>query len=407
MSWARYITGWARLEISGPAPERLLQALAERGVIFWHATPPVDYAMTVDVPQRAVKGLGDLAAGLGCECTVQSQHGLPALWAKIRRRYGLLACFALVLAVLYVGSAYIWQIDVTGNETIPDGVIRQALQACGVDIGSYWPAMSQDMVRNGVILRVPGIRWMTVTVRGGHAKVIVREAREHLPLVDRKELTKVVAVKAGLVEKVEPLRGSVVTEPGSAVLPGEELIGGYATGRFSVVMPTKGMGRVTARTWYELTAKSPTELAVKTPDGRERTCWALIIGKTRINFYKDSSICPAGCDKIITSHTLGHEGLFTLPITLEKTVYTGYKTAPVRAAELREDMQAQLMDTLLAKIGQDGQVLASSFTASEADGVLYVTLRAECREQIGAEVPLTAEDLAAIQAKIPAKEEKQ
>ena len=407
MSWARYITGWAAVEITGDAPERLLRALAERGVGFWHATPPRDYTMAVEVPERAVRGLGALAAGMGCECAVKSHHGLPALWGKLRRRYALWGCFALVLALLYVGSAYIWQIDVTGNETIPAGPIRQALRECGVDIGTFWPAMSQDMVRNGVILRVPGIRWMTVTVRGGHAKVIVREAREHLPLVDRKELTKAVAAKAGLVEKVEPLRGSAVTAPGKAVLPGEELIGGFATGRFSVVMPTKGMGRVTARTWYELTAKSLTDLAIKRSSGEKRTCWALVIGKTRINFYKDSSICPVGCDKITTSHTLRWEGLFTLPVTLEKTVYTRYGTTAVRAAELQEDMQTQLMDTLLAEIGQDGEVLDSGFAASEENGVLTVTLRAECREQIGTEVPLTAEDLAAIQAKIPPKEEKQ
>ncbi len=407
MSWARYITGWAALEVSGVEPERFLQALAERGVGFWNATPPEDFTLTVQVPERAVKGLDALGAGLGCQCTVRSHHGLPALWRKLRRRYALLACLGAVLAILYVGSAFIWQIDVTGNETIPDGPIRQALQACGVDIGTYWPGLSQDMVRNGVILRLPGIRWMTVTVRGGHAKVIVREAREHLPLVDRKALTKVVAAKAGLVERIETLQGSPVVEVNDAVLPGEELIGGFATGRFSVVMPTKGMGRVTARTWYELTAKRSTELSVKRRQGGKTVRWALILGKTRINFYKDSSICPAGCDKITTSHTLGRAGLFTLPITVEKTVYTGYETDATTAAELREELEERLMDTLLAEIGEDGQVLERRFAALERDGALYVTLRAECREQIGVEQPLTDQDLADIQAKIPPKEEKE
>ena len=131
------------------------------------------------------------------------------------------------------------------------------------------------------------------------------------------------------------------------------------------------------------------------------------MGKTRINLYKGSSICPSGCDKIITSHTLGSAGLFTLPITVEKTVCAGYETQAEQTRQAREEMEQQLMDVLLDKIGQDGQVLQSRFNASEKNGVLYVTLRAECREQIGGEVPLTAEDLAAIQAKIPVKEEKE
>ena len=63
------------------------------------------------------------------------------------------------------------------------------------------------------------------------------------------------------------------------------------------------------------------------------------------------------------------------------------------------------MTRLLASLGEDGQVLSSQFTGSVDGDVMYVTLRAECREQIGAEVPLTDADLAEIQAKIPPKTE--
>ena len=45
------------------------------------------------------------------------------------------------------------------------------------------------------------------------------------------------------------------------------------------------------------------------------------------------------------------------------------------------------------------------FSDAAAEGALDVTLRAECREQIGVQVPLTAEDLARIEEKIPKTEE--
>ena len=404
MSWARYIAGWVTAEITGAEPERMLRALAERGITFWGATPPRDYKLTVQVPRSAARLIRPLAAANGCEGVISARHGLPAAFHKVRHRYMLLACIGMIAALLYVGSAFVWQIDIEGNGSVPEGPIRQALQACGVDIGAYWPGFSQDQIRNSVLLRVPKLRWMTVNMRGSHAQVIVRERWEHLPVVDRRSPMKIVAAKAGLVEHVQALHGTAETDENMAVLPGQTLIGAYVTGRDGVLGPGRAIGTVTARTWYELTAKCPMAEAVKTPGGEEHTRWALILGKNRINFYKGSSICPAGCDKIIVAYTPHIQGLFTLPVTLEKTVYTAYETKSEQT-DRQEALQYQLMERLGSLIGPDGEVLSNAFSASEKDGVLTVTLRAECREQIGREAPLTDGDLAAIQAKIPKTEE--
>ena len=242
MSWARYITGWALLRVAGAEPERVLQALAERNVVFWQATPPEELELTVRVPDRWAERAVRLAESLGCEGEILARRGLPALFRQLRRRTMLWVWAAAVAAVLFVGSAYIWQIGIEGNETIPDRVILSALRQCGVDIGAFWPAMSQDQVRNSVILQVPGIRWMTVTIRGGHARVIVRESRIPPWPVQEREYVNIVAKRAGLVEAVSAQRGTALTERGNMVLPGETLIGGYATGRGGVQGPVRAMG---------------------------------------------------------------------------------------------------------------------------------------------------------------------
>ncbi len=50
-------------------------------------------------------------------------------------------------------------------------------------------------------------------------------------------------------------------------------------------------------------------------------------------------------------------------------------------------------------------MVSAAFTASEQNGVLYVTLRAECREEIGRTEPLTEGEYMDIQWKIPETEE--
>lgn len=405
MNIGRYVTGFALAEVSGARPERLLSALAERGIPFWNAGPPEDFRLTVCVPLRAAGLIPPLAEALGCQGRILKRRGLPVLLLALRHRLVLALGLALGAALLFISGGFVWDIEISGNETIPEGVILEALSECGVDIGAFWPAFSQDQIRNSMILKLPGIRWMTVTIRGSHAEVIIRERRDYIEPVAEEEYANLVAVKAGLVTEVLALRGTAVTAVNRAVLPGDVLVAGYSTGRFGVQGPVRAIGSVTARTWYELTARSLTAVTEKGAEGDETVGWALILGKTRINFYKGSSICPAGCDKIISTWSLGAEGLFTLPLTVERAVYGAYDTVSVEALELREELEALLLETLEGQLSEGGSVVETSFTASQTDGVLTVTLRAECLEQIAKTVPLTEEELLEIQAKIPSTEE--
>ena len=405
MNLTRNLTGWARVCIRGAEPERFLTALAERGIPFWDAEPPEAFSMTVCLPLRASRLVEPLAEALGCEGEVLKHGGIPALFSRWRHRRVLMLCAAGLMALIFIGGAFIWNIEIEGCETISENEVRQALAECGVDIGECWLGLNQDRVRNSMILKIPEIRWMTVTIRGSHARVILRERRTGPEPVREDEFGHIVARKAGLVTAVEAYRGTAVTGENQAVLPGETLIAGYATGRYGVLGAVRAIGEVWARTWYESTAVAPVELTQTVPDGAREVKWSLILGKMRINFYKGSSICPVDCDKIIYVYPLARAGLFTLPVSVEKTVSLSYTTEPQRAEELRGELEARLMESLLADIGAEGEILSSSFTASESGGLLYVTLRAECCEQIGVSRALTEQDYWDIEAKIPKTEE--
>lgn len=404
MSRARRITGWARVRVTGAEPERFLDSLGKQGIPFWGAAPPEDFSLTVCVPWRYREKMVPLAESLGCEGVIEAMGGVPVLLGSVKRRTTLGLALLLTLALLCGSLSRIWDIEIEGNERIPDGLILQALADVGVERGARWVGMSQDAIRNAVILRLPGIRWMTVTMQGSRARVIVREKREHIDPVPEEEYAKVVADRAGFVTAVIAKRGTAAEVVNKAVLPGETIIEGWATGKWGVQGPVRAIGHAQARTWYELTAAAPVDVSEKAYSGQDRTQVSLLLGKKRINFYKGSSICPAGCDKIIKRYTLGREGSFALPLAVEVTVLRGYDARPSPAAELTEELEAQLMAELTNRVG-DGAVEETSFSSSEAGGVLYVTLRAECAEDIGVTVPLTDGEIQEINSKIPRTED--
>ena len=404
MKFFRWFTGWAAVRITGAAPERFLSLLAEGGIPFWHAAPPEDFSLEVNIPARWAGRVQPMAESLGCEGEVLGIKGLPVLLRRGLRRWALAVCLALGLGLLAVSQAFIWDIQVSGCETLSERAVREALAECGVDIGRSWLGLRQDALRNSMILRLPEIRWITVSIRGSHAQVILREARRGGEPEPLGEYGKIVAEKAGLVTEVYDLRGTALIEENQVALPGETLIGGFTTGRFGVQGAIRAIGEVWARTWYERTAAAVVTVDMTEHTG-ETTRFSLNLGKMRINFYKGSSICPVDCDKIIYVYPFAMEGVFELPIALEKTVFSPYERESVRAGELRAELEQQLMAELLEDIGDEGEILSSAFTASERDGVLYVTLRAECREEIGCTVPLTEEELMDIQSKLPDTEE--
>lgn len=405
MSAARFLVGWVKVRVSGAEPARFLDALGQMKVSFWNAEPPQDFSMRLYMPYAWRKRVMPLAASLGLEAAVLSAGGLPTWFGSVKRRAGFAAALMAVLLMLCAGLSRIWDIEIEGNETIPEGRVLQALADCGVEIGARWVGNSQDAVRNSVILRLPDIRWMTVTMQGCRAKVIIREKRV-VPMPDSEdEPARIVADRACYVTAVIAKRGTAADVVNRTVLPGETLIEGVTTGRFGVQGETRAIGYAQTRTWYELTVAAPVSVREKHSSGETKRLLSLILGKKRINFYKDSSICPVECDKIIKKYTLGWKGRFELPLSLEMAVITACETREVPAEELREELEAELMDALRERIGENGSVTESVFTASVTDGVLYVTLRAECSEKVGVTVPLTEEERFAIRSAISDTEE--
>lgn len=95
-------------------------------------------------------------------------------------------------------------------------------------------------------------------------------------------------------------------------------------------------------------------------------------------------------------------GLFFLPVRLLREDIYPFESMPGPACEPVVCAREQLMEELMARIGPQGRVLNSHESAVASEGVLTVTLRARCREEIGQTVPLTDAEIA---SKIPSTKE--
>lgn len=401
------LSGSLDCRVSGALTEGFLNACVRSGAELISVTRLDERCLMVRARATDRRRLEAAAQKSGCCLSFTGEGGSVRIGRTLRRRTLPAVCIALLLMLLFASRLFIWEITVQGNENVSDSRILDALSDCGVDIGSFWPGLTADLVRSDALLKLPELSWLTVNIYGSRAEVVVRERVKKPEIVSETSPSDIIAVKNGVVEELRALIGTPLVKRGSAVMKGETLISGAAESTYSPTRLLHALGSVTAMTYYELSAEIPATEQVKSATGEEKNRWSLTVGGERLNFYRNSSIYDASCDKIISVWELGIDGLFHLPVSLVRQRLVFYELTE-RERDVGSavcDIEEYLHTRLLGEIGADGEILSESYSVSLSDGVITVCLRARCREEIGITAPMTDERIEELKTNYIAKGE--
>ena len=386
-----YLRGQVLVRVESAFPERVLNLCAARDLGFWDLQWESETAFTCRLSRADFRELRRAAGKLECSVTPLRRSGAPYTLHRLLSRPALAAGAVAVGLWLVLGSFFIWEFTIEGNETLPDEVILRALEEQGVGIGSFGLSLDGEDLRNRILLELPELVWLTVNVSGCRASVQVRERVPVPETVDRKALSNLVARRAGLVLEIHAFSGVKCVVEGMSVEEGQILISGVEDTENFGARTTAGLGEVKGRTWHTLTAKLPLTVQKKVYAG-EKTGYSLIFGKKRVKFFGNSSIEGRNYDKITKRMKLSFLGV-PLPVTVEQEKWQFFETQPVAAdpAALEELGRAVLEDRLHREVEPYGTVSSSLCTAKARSGTLEVTLRAECEESIGELAPILLE----------------
>lgn len=390
------LRGSVRLEVSGAFPERFLNLCAQRGIVFWNVEWLEATRLRLTVTRQGsgpARALGDKVL---CTVVPAEQSGVPFFLGRFRRRYALLVGLALSLTAVCVLSQFVLTIEVEGNEAVSTAEILTELRRQGLRPGVYGPGLDEGTISSAALLGLPELAWMSVNLHGTRAEVLVREAVEAPELVDAQEYGDVVARVSGIVTKVEPLTGEAVVEVGDTVLEGETLISGtvhlkgpaYSEKPEIGQMQVRASGRVYARTWRTLAAQLPLEAQVKRYTGQEAALWSFTFLGRRVDFFGKGGISFDRYDKISRTWTLTLPGGREMPLAVQRETCRAYELEQlaVEPDAAQAMLEERLMEALEEAVGE-GEIVSTEFAVETVDGMLKVTLQAECREEIGTFVP--------------------
>lgn len=390
------VTDWLRgsvtAAVQGADTETLLNRCAGENLPLEDVDREAPDTLTVRVTGGRLRVLSRLAEGTDCTVTVRERRGLPFFLRRFRRRYALLAGLALCLAVVAVGSRVILTIDVTGNEQVTTREILGNLRLCGVSVGTFGPSVPVRQVNNRMLLAMEDLSFFSLNLSGTRAEVIVREKTPHPALRQDEVPTDVISSATGIITHMEDWWGDPQFGEGDTVCKGDVLISGtmlldvppLVEPTILGEMLTHAEGRVLARTWHTVTAELPMEAQVKSYTGEETVRRSLSLLGKRVNFYENSGISYERYDTITRLKALTPPAISSLPILWETETVREYTLVPA-AVDLTA-AETMLKERLLASLKEgmdEGEVLKTDYKAEIQDGILSVTLLAECTEQIG------------------------
>lgn len=390
------LRGSVRLEVEGAFPERFLNLCAQRGILFWNVEWMEATRLRLTVTRRGSRQAAALGERTLCTVTPAGRSGMPYFLARFRKRYAFWVGMGLSMAAVCVLSSFVLTIEVKGNTTVPTAQILTELRRQGLGIGTFGPGLDERTVGNKVLLQLPQLSWLSINLYGTRAEVLVREAVEAPELVDAQEYGSVVARASGIVTRVEALTGEAVVKVGDTVLEGETLISGtvhlegpaYSDKPEIGQIQVRASGRVYARTWRTMAAQLPLEAQVKRYTGEETNLWSVTALGRRTDFFGKGGISFDRYDKISRTWTLTLPGGEEMPLAVQRETCRAYEleTLAVEPDAAEAMLKERLLEALEEAVGE-GEIVSTEFAVETEDGMLKVTLQAECREEIGTFVP--------------------
>lgn len=288
----------------------------------------------------------------------------------------------LLFLTLYLPTRVLF-VRVEGNESVPTNLVLEQAQRCGICFWANRREVRSEKIKNALLGAIPELQWVGVNTEGCIATISVRERSLTQAEQAQRGVSSIVAARDGVVTEVTALKGNALCKVGQAVKAGEVLISGY-TDLGLTIQATRAEGEVFAETKRYAAAVTPNTWTKKGEILRTEKKYALLIGKKQINFYKDSGISPATCDKMYSEYYVLLPGGFQLPVALivEAYIYYDCTVQPVPEdmleATLADFTRNYLADQMIA-----GQILEERMTTEQLQQRTCLYAEFSCLEMIG------------------------
>lgn len=385
MGWQTPFSGEIRAEVVSADLPGLLRQFSREGILLRNLRPVDPLTVCVTLDRTDWKKVKQLTRKRGADLRLIRRNGLYWHGKQLLKRPVLLFGLGVFAALSLWLPTRVLFVNVEGNQSIPTRLILEKAETCGIGFGASRKKVRSEKMKNTLLEAMPGLEWAGVNTTGCTAVISVREGEKQEGIPENPVISSLVAVRDGIVESYTAAAGTALCTVGQAVQKGQLLISGY-TDCGITVRAQRAVGEVFGRTVRQWTAVTPTKYAGKGQVRKEVKNISLILGKKRINLWKDSGIYGMTCDKMYEEYCIVLPGGFRLPVAVAVERWRIRETGTLdwTVSEPRVLAEEQAMLYLLQQM-ISGRILDAYLQEDIRDRILYLTGSCVCTEMIARE----------------------
>jgi sporulation protein YqfD len=389
----RYLWGWIRgyvvITIFGSGKEQFLNLALQQNMdiydVEWREGEEPFIVAKADY--HDLGGLRKIAHKTGCRFKLGRRKGLPFFYRYLKKRKMLAVGLVIFCIGLYVLSGFVWFIKVTPQEHIKyldeNQVIAQA-EKYGIKKGVWGRNLNFDAVQKQLMIDIPELSWVSIERRGTLINFNVAERDIWTEEEENATVGAIWANRTALIEEVLIKHGQPMVETGQLVQKGALLVSPLADGRADAI--------IRGRVWYEGYGECAVSQSMDVASGEEKKHIYLLrpnaegVEASRLKlwgWYKENGEVKEKVERATVQPRLFAD--FRLPFSFLVETITPVETVSLEntEAEAKAKALSAARQSLRQQIGENNQLVEETVEYHLKDGVCCMTVKWECREEIG------------------------
>lgn len=393
MSGLFFICGYEVLHVEAYCRTELLNFCMREQIAYQNFCVRKDGAIELTVTYYSAKKIKHYADTCGIALRSVKKGGLPWLFYSYRKRAGLLVGSILSLFLLSMSGRYVWDVRISGNQSMTREEVLEELRTCGLGVGSYIPSIDTTVLENQVLLASDKISWIALRMDGTVAVVQILEHAYPQNDTDSAKPANLIAAADGYIESVEVFRGNALVKQGQSVRKGELLVSGLYDSNTVGYRYTRAAGQIIAKTRRTVTVEIPLEYEQKHSQPEKCREIDLIFFGFSVKIYKSTGNLPNNCDIMRKNKALDILGLSSLPVGWIVTSSSEFSTElKTRTHEEALELAYLELAEQLSALSGDIQLLEKEIRTEMTDGSLRLICTISCLENIAVQAEFEITD---------------
>ncbi len=284
-----YMQGFVDIVVEGFYIERFMNICANQQIFLWNVKKEKETLLYARVGIKDFKRLRYICKKTDCKVKICRKIGIPFILNRYKKRKIFVGLLVILILLVISLSNFVWNIEVTGNNTIPTEEILSIVNSNGSLIGKMKGKIDTKQIINQLRLQRDDLAWVGIELQGTNMLIKVEEADLKPEVIDESEYCNIVAKKPGMVLKISAQNGTPLVNQYDIVKEGDILIGGWIEGKYTGTRYVHAQGDVQAKVWYTNKQKVLLKEIKKEETGEIENKYSVKINNFQINLYKTLS----------------------------------------------------------------------------------------------------------------------